>query len=50
MTCHTRSELNAIARKRKILFYYDFSVHRLRAELGLGKPIVRLPTEDYTKG
>ena len=35
MNEHTRSELNAISRERKIPYYYDLSIHELRVKLGL---------------
>ena len=44
---HTRSELNAISRERKIPYYYDLSIHELRVKLGLERRIVKIPTGNY---
>ena len=49
MTWHTRSELNAMARERKIPYNYELPVHELRVRLGLEGRIVKMPNGDYGK-
>ena len=39
-----------MAREKKIPYYYDLTIHKLRVKLGLEGPIVKLPTGNYTKG
>lgn len=50
MRTFTRPELNAMAREKKTPYYYDLTIHKLRVKLGLERPIVKLPTGNYTKG
>ena len=45
----TCPELNAMARERKIPYYYDLPIHELRVKLGLERRIVRLPTGNCKK-
>ena len=46
----TRAEIDAMARERKIPYYYDLPIHELRVKLDTEKPIVKLPTGNYSKG
>ena len=46
----TRAEIDAMAREKKIPYYYDLSIHELRVKLGIEKLIVKLPTKIYSKG
>ena len=49
MNTFIRQELNAMARERKIPYYYDLPIHELRVKLGLERRIVKLPTGNYKR-
>ena len=45
----TRPELNAMAKERKIPYYYDLPIHELRMKFGLERRIAKLPTGNYKR-
>ena len=38
-----------MAKDKKIPYYYELSIHELRAKLGLERPIVKIPTGNYKR-